>query len=1071
MSEKFATVSLKTLLQLIFKQLSQGSFFGIPESLFYKDHKPQLVSYRFNQRMDTPLGVAAGPHTQLAQNIVAAWLCGARYIELKTVQTLDEINVSKPCIDMQDEGYNCEWSQELTIRESFDQYLNAWIIIHILYHKMKMGKGENPGTIFNMSVGYDLKGIQQENMRWFFDKMRNCRLEKEKKIEEISHIFPDVSSLTIPDCISDNVTLSTMHGCPPGEIEKIARYLILDKHLHTTIKLNPTLLGAESLRAILNTRLGFNTPVPDEAFTHDLTYDAAITLIQSLSELALGNDRFFGVKLTNTMECMNFRDVFSREEKMMYMSGKPLHPISVNLAFKLQQTFEGRLNISFSAGAGCFNFKDLLSCGLSPVTVCSDLLKPGGYGRLNQYLEEARSFDMDKLTNPLINLEAYSQQVLQNRAYQKGWTAPDIKTPLMLSRFDCIHAPCTCTCPSSQDIPEYLRYTAREEFDSAFEVILRTNPFPAATGLVCDHLCQTRCTRVHYDEAIRIRDVKYFITTKKKKETLPVKKPSTGLKAVIIGAGPSGLACAWFLQLAGCSVTVYEENSMAGGLALSVIPSFRLPLEELNKDIERIIRSGVKVRYGVTVDRPLFARLREENDFVYLATGAKMTKKLSIPGSAANGVMDPLQFLADIKRGRPFTRGRKIVVIGGGNTAIDTARTARRLVTQQGSVTVLYRRRLKEMPAAHEEIMAALDEGITLIEMTSPLEIQTHNNAVTGLVCIKNKPGLPDESGRATPVPVTGSEFTLEAEVVIPALGQDITSDIIDLHEMKCDPESGLTRLHNVFIGGDARRGASSVIKAIGDGRKAAAFMLQMNTKETAGNESLSEKEINDILVQKARKRPLAFASPENKPVNTSFSWDPSVLGTNEAIQESKACLSCDLICNNCVSVCPNLANFSYRVNPSNYQLSKAIRQDSGFILKVDINFRVQQEFQVLHLADFCNECGNCATFCPTKGAPYKDKPTLYFSEKEYRSSKKGMIFKSGKTGKVLHYKEDDKEVTLEDISGKWKFGTDEFIAIIDKKTFVPIEITWKTKTVKNASFFPAAEMSVFFGSIAGLCE
>ena len=218
MSDKFYPVSIKQLLQLIFKEYNKSqTIFGIPEELFFNPNKNNLFKLeQFNKEINSPLGVAAGPHSQMAQNIIGAWIIGARYIELKTIQTLDELEVAKPCIDMQDEGYNCEWSQELKIKESFNEYLNAWILIHILNHKF--GWNKNIGTIFNMSVGYNLEGILQDNVQWFFNKMNDCRTELTEKFNEIREFYPEIDSIEIPAQISDNITLSTMHGCPANEI-------------------------------------------------------------------------------------------------------------------------------------------------------------------------------------------------------------------------------------------------------------------------------------------------------------------------------------------------------------------------------------------------------------------------------------------------------------------------------------------------------------------------------------------------------------------------------------------------------------------------------------------------------------------------------------------------------------------------------------------------------------------------------------------------------------------------------------------------------------------------------------
>jgi putative selenate reductase len=225
-------------------------------------------------------------------------------------------------------------------------------------------------------------------VQWFFDKMYNCKDELEEKIEKLVPLYPAIKNLNIPHHISDNITLSTMHGCPPDEIEKIGKYLIEERKLQTAIKLNPTLLGPEKVRYILNDKLGYNIIVPDEAFEHDLKYDEAVKMIKSLTKIAEDNNVQLGFKLTNTLESLNTTHWLPKDEKMVYTSGRALHPISINLAAKLQSNFNGELDLSFSAGVDAFNVSDTLACDLTPITVCSDLLKPGGYLRLTQYLEE-----------------------------------------------------------------------------------------------------------------------------------------------------------------------------------------------------------------------------------------------------------------------------------------------------------------------------------------------------------------------------------------------------------------------------------------------------------------------------------------------------------------------------------------------------------------------------------------------------------------------------------------------------------------------------------------------------------
>jgi len=438
--DKFACADLAFLLSWILRDYREnGEIFGITKELFFEPKATDPFRLeRYGRTLESPLGIAAGPHTQLAQNIVAGYLCGARYIELKTIQVLDDLEVTKPCIDMRDEGYNCEWSQELRLDESFNEYLNAFILLHILRDLFGWeGDSNDPGFIFNMSAGYNLEGILSPPVQRFFDRMTDCSRELQEKVDRIAHLYPRVKDLDIPTRISDNITVSTMHGCPPDEVEKIGRYFIEKRGFHTTIKLNPTLLGPERLREILNDRLGYETEVPDEAFGHDLAYDDGVALIENLTAAARKRGVTFSLKLTNTLETANTHQNLPKNEAMVYMSGRALHPISIHLAHRLQERFEGTLDISFSAGVNCFNVAEVLACGLRPVTVCSDLLKPGGYGRLSQYLEilaermaEAGAVSLDAWVTMragtddpaaarLTNLKRYAAEVVESGLYRK----------------------------------------------------------------------------------------------------------------------------------------------------------------------------------------------------------------------------------------------------------------------------------------------------------------------------------------------------------------------------------------------------------------------------------------------------------------------------------------------------------------------------------------------------------------------------------------------------------------------------------------------------------------------------
>jgi len=639
MSDKLYPLPLNKLLSWILEEEQHGKIFGYYKELFFQPRVDDPFKMeRYGQQLETPIGVAAGPHTQLSQNIILAWLFGARYIELKTVQTLDEIEVTKPCIDMTDEGYNCEWSQELKIRQSFDEYLNAWIVIHILKDKFGRDSSKGLGCIFNMSVGYDLKGILNANVQDFFKLMNNCDSLLNEKLNSISKLYPNVINLDIPSHITDNITLSTMHGCPPDEIEKIGKYLIEERKLHTAIKLNPTLLEPEILRQILNNDLNFSDViVPDEAFEHDLKYVDAIPLIINLTESAKYNNVDFGLKLTNTLEVINSKQFLPQKEATNYMSGRALHPISVNLAAKLQTEFDGKLDISFSAGADAFNIANILACNIKPITTCTDVLKPGGYGRLAQYLENikikfgelnvnsideyvqkvGRASDVDKAG--LSYLQKYAKEVIDNPVYQNNFTEfENIKTPRELTEFDCVNAPCIGHCATEQHIPQYIYHIAKGEFDKAFEVIMDTNALPGITGAVCDQLCATKCTRENYDNPLLIRDLKRFATEQGNLPQSSQKKTRAKINIAIIGGGPAGLSTAYFLVLAGCKVEIFEEKESTGGMVSTAIPHFRLTDETYLNDVERILDLGVQIHYNSKIDTPKFNQLCNQFNYIFI---------------------------------------------------------------------------------------------------------------------------------------------------------------------------------------------------------------------------------------------------------------------------------------------------------------------------------------------------------------------------------------------------------------------------------------------------------------------
>ncbi|HAE39676.1 MAG TPA: putative selenate reductase subunit YgfK, partial [Candidatus Riflebacteria bacterium] len=1088
MSKEFSRISIEHLCSWILKDYDETQqIFGIHKDLFFTPRESDLFTMnRFGQFLETPIGVAAGPHTQMAQNLIAAWLCGSRYLELKTVQTLDELNVSKPCIDIQDEGYNCEWSQELRLDDSFDEYLNAWIMIHLLRHKFGWKDTRGNGFLFNMSVGYNLEGILKSNVQTFLARMNDCSDVLKEKLAIIRKVYPKIDEVAIPAKLSDNITLSTMHGCPPDEIEKIAMYLVKERGYHTIIKMNPTLLGAEHLRHILNDRLGFATNVPDEAFGHDLKYPDGVQIIKNMRAAATEKGVKFGLKLTNTLESVNHKTIFPPNEKMMYMSGRALHPISVNVAAKLQNEFDGMLDISFSAGADCFNLPMIIAAGIKPVTVCSDVLKPGGYGRQLQYLQDLdhamqaeRAANIDEFVlnfaecsckkvhkAALINLRRYAGAVVANPAYHKdSKTGESVKTERKLTAYDCVQAPCIHTCPAGQDIPSYMYYTAQGDYKKAYEVIMRNNPMPNVLGMVCDHQCQHHCTRANYDSSLLIREIKRFIAVRFKDRPVLQPAKSNGKKVAIIGAGPSGLSCAYFLTLEGFTVEMFETRAFAGGMVSDAIPSFRLTAEAIDRDVEYIRNLGVKISYEQKIDKKRFEQLRRDNDYVYVAIGAQGAKLMDIPGEEAPGVIDQLVFLSDVRRGKRVDIGPNVVIIGGGNSAMDAARTALRIVDGKGQVRVVYRRTRSEMPADVEEIGALLDEGIEILELHQPLEVVIQAGHVAGLKCQKMKLGEKGKDGRRRPVPVEGAIVDVICDTVIEAIGQDVQLDFIEAADFVVDPVTGMTRIANVFAGGDAVRGASTIVKAVGDGQKAAANIIAQAGKELNVAPSRIKKGLSPAQFQvRSAQRVKGMKLPEiDLGMRKGFATVIRELSEEEAKREAERCLYCNDVCNVCVSVCPNRANRSYYVRPGDYIVQKAVGKKGKYKIENEKTLRLTQDVQVINIGDFCNECGNCTTFCPSAGDPYKDKPKFYLTDSSFKHEQNGYRL----AGKVLKARVDGHESLLEEKDDMLHFHDGAMHARLKKSTFEVVAAEPRGDKPREYSFEQALKMAILYTALS----
>lgn len=944
MSDIMRPMPYKHLLDWVLEEYNKSkSIFGVSKLVKHTNGQALPI---FDEKIESPFGPAAGPNTQLAQNIIASYVAGSRFFELKTVQKMDGAElaacVPKPCITAHDECYNCEWSTELYVQQAYEEYVKAWFVCRIL--AKELGLGDPDAMVFNMSVGYDLEGIKTPKVDKYLEEMKDAsNTEVFKDAMEVSlqavrdgrlkNVDEDFIK-SIPARISNSITESTLHGCPPDEIERIASYLITEKNLNTFIKCNPTLLGYEFARERLDS-LGFSyIAFDDHHFLEDLQWKDAVPMFERLQKLCDERGLEFGVKLTNTFPVDVKAGELPSEE--MYMSGRSLFPLTIELARRITKQFDGKLRISFSGGADYFNIKDIFEAGIWPITMATTVLKPGGYQRMSQIGEKLMDCGCERFSGvDLAKVEKLVEISQQKRNQKAIKPLPDRKNGEDLPLLDCFTAPCSGGCPINQDIPAYLEAMEKGDSETALRIILEKNALPFTTGTICPHTCADRCMRNHYESALRIREVKLMAAEAACTKVLPGLKPAapSGKKVAVIGGGPAGLATASFLSRAGADVTVFEKQDKMGGVPRYVIPGFRISDEALDSDVALCSAYGAKMVTGREIGS--VQELKDEgfSDIVVCIGAWAHGRKALKYGEE----IDALEFLQAVKaQPGACDLGTDVVVIGGGNTAMDVARAAK---IQPGveNVRLVYRRDRRNMPADEEELVMAIEDGVEFMELLAP--IGTENGK---LKCEINVLGAPDASGRRSPVG-TGEFCEVPATAVICAVGERIRTGIYEeagaeLTEKGAPvvDENMMTTVPGLYAAGDCRRGPATVVKAIADAQKVAAAIT--GAKFDACEAANAAGDMGKLLARKGDLRD----APEGK--------------------ADDRCLGCSTVCEVCTDVCPNRANVAIDV--------------PGFTKQ-----------QILHVDGMCNECGNCAVFCPYSGRPYKDKFTLFWSEEDFADS------------------------------------------------------------------------------------
>ncbi|MBD3307766.1 hypothetical protein GF339_15145, partial [candidate division KSB3 bacterium] len=390
----FQPIPFADLIRRMFLEYQQhGKIFGLAKDKFFWGFPGEIFQTQYmGRRAATPFGPAAGPHTQLAQNLVLAWLTGARIMELKTVQILDELSLPRPCIDTENLGFNVEWSQELSLDESLREYVKAWMLIEMLKQSELLGEEftrHYGDTIFDLSIGYDLHGITSERMHAYIQELQDAQKTIDALRQEIPEDFRAMRDLEYNPHIIESVTLSTFHGCAPDEIAKIVRYLLQEHRLNVIIKFNPTLLGQDEVRWLLHDVLGYtDLALSPDAFEQNLHFEQALEITKDAFQTAASLGKSLGLKFTNTLVVKNHKGYFG--DDVMYLSGTPLHVIALRLLHKVRNALgdlHSHIQMSFSAGVDQKNFAETVSLNLMPVTACTDLLKAPGYAKGSAYLK------------------------------------------------------------------------------------------------------------------------------------------------------------------------------------------------------------------------------------------------------------------------------------------------------------------------------------------------------------------------------------------------------------------------------------------------------------------------------------------------------------------------------------------------------------------------------------------------------------------------------------------------------------------------------------------------------------
>jgi NADPH-dependent glutamate synthase beta subunit-like oxidoreductase/dihydroorotate dehydrogenase len=632
---------------------------------------------------------------------------------------------------------------------------------------------------------------------------------------------------------------------------------------------------------------------------------------------------------------------------MACLNGSWLKPLGLRDVYEMRKMCGPNAVITGTGGVTTWeDAAEMMLCGADLVGMCTATLTRG-FGFMPEFLQEFKKY-MDKKN-------------YKHPKEMRDIVVPAVTTASDLTIYpgharkitDRLSAPCTFACPNAVPAQGYVRKVAEEDFEEAYQLIMSRSPLQSICGKICNHPCETECTRGKIDEPVRIREIKRFVLEYAEKQGYKPRllnntvKPKAD-KVAVIGSGPAGLSCAYDLARVGYKVTVYEQNDKLGGMLTSCIPEYRLPEADIQKEINVICDLGVDFITNTTFGKDITVDSLKQDGFksIFLGLGAQQGAKLKCPGEDLKNSFDALEYLMGVRKDKSFHNGKKVAVIGGGFTAVDSARTAIRLGADE--VYLLYRRTRDEMPASTEEIEDAEEEGVKIMYLVTPKEI-IGNGKVEKIKLINDVLGEPDESGRRRPEEVKKTEFVLDVDTVIAAVSQNVVlpekgcPGASSYNIIEVDEKYGKTDIDGVFAGGDCSRGPENAITAIADGKRAAASIDQYISGEAAILDHDPEKTSVDkekILEREGNRRRQPRQKIHKTPAEErkhSFEEYTKTFTEEEAVAEASRCLSCG--CGAGCEICKDICKMG----------AWDINEDGIAVLDTDK----------------CVGCGMCVYLCP----------------------------------------------------------------------------------------------------------